>query len=67
MACQWFSPGTLVSSTNKTDCLDIAEILLNVAVNTIILSLTHFRKHLTTKWNIFTCVDIDKTKQRKLN
>jgi hypothetical protein len=67
MACQWFSPGTLVSSTNKTDCLDIAEILLNVAVNTIILSLTHIRKHLTTKWNIFTCVDIDKTKQRKLN
>jgi hypothetical protein len=25
-AGQWFSPGTLVSSTNKTDCHDIAKI-----------------------------------------
>jgi hypothetical protein len=32
---QWFSP---VSSTNKTDHLDIAEILLKVALNTIILT-----------------------------
>jgi hypothetical protein len=32
-----FSPGTLVSSTNKTDCLDISEILLKVALNTITL------------------------------
>ena len=31
----WFSPGTLVSSTNKTDCHDITEILLKVALNTI--------------------------------
>jgi hypothetical protein len=31
---QWFSPGPLVSSTNKTDCHDIAEILLKVALNT---------------------------------
>ena len=31
----WFSPGTPVSSTNKTDRLDIAEILLKVALNTI--------------------------------
>jgi hypothetical protein len=31
----WFSPGTPVSSTNKTDCRDIAEILLKVALNTI--------------------------------
>ena len=31
----WFSPGTLVSSTNKTDCHDIAEILLKVVLNTI--------------------------------
>jgi hypothetical protein len=29
------SPGTPVSSTNKTDCHDIAEILLKVALNTI--------------------------------
>jgi hypothetical protein len=25
--CRWFSPGTLVSSTNRTDRHDIAEIL----------------------------------------
>jgi len=39
--CQWiatgrrFSPGTPVSSTNKTDRHDIPEILLKVALNTI--------------------------------
>jgi hypothetical protein len=32
---RWFSPGTLVSSTNKTDSHDITEILLKVALNTI--------------------------------
>ena len=32
---QWFSPGTPVFSTNKTDCHDIAEILLKVVLNTI--------------------------------
>jgi hypothetical protein len=31
----WFSQGTPVFSTNKTDCHDIAEILLKVALNTI--------------------------------
>jgi hypothetical protein len=30
----WFSPGTSVSSTNKTDYHDIIEILLKVALNT---------------------------------
>ena len=40
---QWFSQGTLVSSTNKTDCHDITEILLKVALNTITqpLNLNH--------------------------
>ena len=33
--CQWFSPGSPVSSTNKTDHHDITEILLKVALNTI--------------------------------
>jgi hypothetical protein len=39
--CHWlltgryFFPGPLVSSTNKTDCHNIAEILLKVALNTI--------------------------------
>jgi hypothetical protein len=32
VAGQWFSPGTLVSSTNKTDRHDITEILLKVAL-----------------------------------
>jgi len=32
---QWFSPGTLVYSTNKTDRYDITKILLKVALNTI--------------------------------
>jgi hypothetical protein len=32
---QWFSPSTLISSTNKTDHHDITEILLKVALNAI--------------------------------
>ena len=35
----WFSPGTPISSTNKTDRHDIAEILLKVELSTIILIL----------------------------
>jgi len=35
VAGQWFSLGTPVSSTNKTDGHDIAEILLKVALNAI--------------------------------
>ena len=31
----WFFLGTLVSFTNKTDCHNITEILLKVALNTI--------------------------------
>ena len=31
----WFSPRTPVSSTNKTDCHNITETLLKVALNTI--------------------------------
>ena len=31
----WFSPGTPISSTNKTDRHDITEILLKVELNTI--------------------------------
>ena len=40
-AGQWFSP---VSSINKTDCHDITEILLKVALNTITLTLTLFTR-----------------------
>ena len=32
---RWFSPGTPVSSTNKSDRHDITEILFKVALNTI--------------------------------
>jgi hypothetical protein len=39
---QWFSPGTPVSSTNKTERHDIMEILLKVALNTI--NITIFSK-----------------------
>jgi hypothetical protein len=35
----WFSEGTPVSSTNKTDCHDITEILLKVVLNTKTLTL----------------------------
>ena len=34
-AGRWFSPGTPVTSTNKTDRHDITEILLKMACNTI--------------------------------
>ena len=36
---RWFSPGTPVSSTNKTDRHEITKILLKVALNTITLTL----------------------------
>ena len=34
-AGRWFSPGTPISSTNKSDRHDITDILLKVALNTI--------------------------------
>jgi hypothetical protein len=39
----WFSPGTLVSSTNKTDHHNITEILLKVALNTTTLTLVNYQ------------------------
>jgi len=39
VAGQWFTPGILVSSINKTDSHDIAEILLKVGLNIIALTL----------------------------
>jgi hypothetical protein len=35
---RWFSPGTPVSSTNKTDIHDTTEILLKVALSTITIA-----------------------------
>jgi hypothetical protein len=42
---RWFSPGTRVSSTNKTDCHDITEILLKVALNIINQTKPQHSKH----------------------
>jgi hypothetical protein len=39
---RWFSPGTPVSSTNKTDRHELTEILLKVALNTITPSTSDF-------------------------
>jgi hypothetical protein len=36
---RWFSPGIPVSSTNKTNLSDIAEILLKVALNTMTITI----------------------------
>jgi hypothetical protein len=42
---RWFSPGSLASSTNKTDHQDITEILLKVAWNTITITQILFFDH----------------------
>jgi len=43
-AGRWFSLGTAVSSTNKTDHQDITELLLKVALNTITLTLLFLKE-----------------------
>jgi hypothetical protein len=50
----WFSPGTPVSSTNKTDHHDIAEILLKVALNTI--DQTKPNQKQTNNSQMLTCI-----------
>ena len=45
---QWFSPGPPISSTNKTDCHDITEILSKVALNTI--KQTNIFSHFVVEW-----------------
>jgi len=47
---QWFSPG---SSTIKTDCYDITEILLKVVLNTI-KQTNKYRKYLKKKKEVRT-------------
>jgi hypothetical protein len=42
---RWFSLRTLVSSTNKTDRQDIAEMLLKVALNTITVPQNNFEHY----------------------
>ena len=55
-AGRWFSLGTLVSSTKKTDRHNIAEILLKVALNTITPKLIRTKKILLGFWciSVFT-------------
>jgi hypothetical protein len=40
---RWFSPGIPASTTTKTGCHDIAEILLKVALNMKLLELMVFK------------------------
>ena len=50
---RWFSPGTLISSINKTDSHDIAEMLLKVALNTITPNNKHIsRSQLNCRWKL---------------
>ena len=57
-AGQWFSPGTPVSSTNKTDRHNIAEILLKVALNTIHLDINTWFQLYFYGWPALTFVCI---------
>jgi len=55
---RWFSPGTPGSSTTKTGCHDIAEILLKVALNTINQinhTLVYYSLHLNIHLYIALC------------
>jgi hypothetical protein len=44
VGCWWFSPGTPVSSNNKTDHHDITEILMKVTLNMTTLTLNSMQK-----------------------
>ena len=62
----WFSLGTPVSSTNKTNCHDITEILLNMSLNII----NHYDwelKNIATVICIFACLYIKLKLYRKLD
>ena len=56
---QWFSPGTPISSTYKTDRHDIAEILLKVALDTI--------NELLPSWNNLLKMEVLLKKNRYRN
>jgi hypothetical protein len=57
---RWFSPGTAVSSTNKTDIHDITEILLNVVLATVNLNIKpQLFKHLCHENYYPICKDQD--------
>ena len=58
-ASLWFSQDTMVSSTNKTHCHDIVEILLKVALNTktltLILPYLNLRVYTGILLIVYTC------------
>ena len=56
VASRWFSIGTLVSSTNKTDLHDIAGILLKVALNTIIITIQTLSNLINQTLKDFICI-----------
>ena len=66
-AGRWFSPGTRVSSINKSDHNDITEILLKVALNTITIGLTNSKRFLLpytfvhVDYREYTCIKITYT------
>ena len=65
-----FSPGTPVSSTNKTDRHDITEILLKVAFNIITLTLPRFLcrvKYLEIFYILYECIPFLFPKWRNLH
>jgi hypothetical protein len=50
---RWFSPGIPVSSTNKIDCHDIAEILLKVELKPSNKQTTKNLQHMKTRYYVF--------------
>jgi hypothetical protein len=54
--CWWFSPGTLVFSTNKTDRHDITEKLLKVASNTVKQAIKPYANKIFQWFHKFRCV-----------
>ena len=55
---RWLSPGTPVSPTNRTDCHNISEILLKVALNTRTLKLKSSPFHTTTEHVTFSNISV---------
>ena len=56
VAGRWFSPGTPISSSNRTDNHDITEILLKVALNTITLTLAPLKSITYVKEKMYWCM-----------
>jgi hypothetical protein len=61
----WFSPGSSVSVTNKTDFHNITEILLEVALNTI--NQQNHQSDTIRKLNIFLCTGLTVPMQENQN